>query len=310
MSMDLSIITVNYNTREHIEKCVSAVLTAGSAMEYEMFIVDNDSGDGSQDYLLSLRENARVRVILNQENVGFARANNQAARLCTGRYIMLLNPDTEVMGESLAETVRFMDEESDIGVMGPSIVSPLGTELRVCRKYSLLTYDLLEWMPLLNKVPLISRNYRDGEIDYRRVSDVDYIQGACMVMRCRALEETGLLDERYFMYNEEEDLCRRMKEKGWRVVYNPGVTIMHHWGASTRKERFQKFDTLVESKYLYFKKFYGNFYAGLFRRTMIAVMWLRILYYSLMMVKKSKAESSHYEKELSRCLLAKLRILN
>jgi hypothetical protein len=308
--MDLSIITVNYNTRELIAKCLGSVVNAGKGMEYEIVVVDNDSRDGSRDYLASLRMNERFQVILNRENVGFARANNQAVAQCHGRYIMLLNPDTEVAGSSLAESVRFMDRAADVGIMGPCIVDPNGRELRVCRKYSLLTQDLFEWMPFLNRMHLVSRNYRNGEMDYTKVSDVDYIQGACMVIRRSALEDTGLLDERYFMYAEEEDLCRRMKERKWRVVYNPGVRIMHHWGGATRKERFQKFDILFESKYLYFKKFYGNAYAGLFRKTMMEVMRFRTVYFRLMMLRRTKAETSHYERELSRYMLAKLRVLH
>lgn len=304
--MDLSIITVNFNTKEHVARCLDSIARAAEGLEVEVFVVDNDSRDGSQSYLASLAGEDNFHVILNKENVGFARANNQAMRLSAGRYIMLINPDAEVLGKNLTEAVRFMDETRDVGIMGPSILSHEGKELKVCRKYSLASYDLFEWMPLFNKLEIVSRNYRNGDIDYRQASDVDYIQGACMIMRRAALDETGLLDERYFMYGEEEDLCRRMKEKGWRVVYNPGVAIMHHWGASTRKERFQKFDILLESKYLYFRKFYGKAYAGLYIKSMTAVMWMRIVYYSVLMLQRSRLEASRYEKELSRYLLGKL----
>jgi GT2 family glycosyltransferase len=199
-----------------------------------------------------------------------------------------------------------MDENSDVGIMGPAIYSTEGRELKVCRKYSRMTQDFIEWTPLLNRFSIASRNYTDGELDYTRVCNVDYIQGACMIIRRDALEETGLLDERYFMYAEEEDLCRRMKEKGWKIVYNPRIKIKHYWGASTEKEKFNKYDLLVESKFLYFKKFYGTYYANLYKRVLIAIMYFRKYFYSIIVLRGVKADSYRHEKELSSYMLRKL----
>ncbi len=304
--MDLSIIIVNYNTKDHIRTCLDSIRDSKPEIEYDIHIVDNNSSDDSVEFLKCRAEKYGYHLIINEDNLGFAKANNQAVRSAAGRYVMYLNPDTEMTPGGMDESVRFMDEHDSIGIMGPSIYTPEGNELRVCRKFSNMIYDFLEWTPILNKFQIVMRNYRNGELDYSRVNDVDYIQGACMVIRKKALDETGLLDERYFMYSEEEDLCRRMQEKGWKVVYNPNIKIHHYRGASTEKEHFNKYDTLFESKFLYFEKYYGKSYASVYRFTLISIMYLRKVYYTILMSGRGKTESYKYEKALSDFILQTL----
>lgn len=304
--MDLSVITVNYNTKEHIRTCLSTLEGIGAGLEYEVFVVDNNSSDGSQDFLNDLTEKDNYHVIFNMKNVGFAKANNQVLRILTSRYVMLLNPDTEMTRGGMEAAVEFMEKNKDVGIMGPAIFSSEGKELKVCRKISKMTYDFFDWIPILNKFPIVSRNYRDSELDYEKVSDVDFIQGACMVISREALEQTGILDERFFMYSEEEDLCRRMKKNGWRVVFNPAIKIRHYWGAATEKEKFNKFDLLFESKYLYYQKVNGSVYAEFFRWSMIAIMLFRRVYYSLLMLRGDPENLYKYQKDLSKFIFHKL----
>lgn len=307
--VDISVIVVNYNTLNHLRKCIESIDGKDTSVKYEIYVVDNNSKDGSTEYLKNSLAGDNYHIILNEENVGFAKANNQAMRLASGRYIMLLNPDTELMSGGLDEAFRFMEENKEVGVMGPSIYSSKGKELKVCRKYSKMIYDFCEWTPILNKFSLVSRNYREHEIDYTSASDVDCVQGACLVMRKEALDETGFLDERYFMYSEEEDLCKRMRGKGWKVVFNPRVKIKHAWGAATKQDKFNKYDLLFESKYLYYRKFYGRLYAQFFLKMMMTIMCIRKYYYSLMILLQDRVEHLKYQKDLSTFLLRKLSLI-
>jgi len=304
--VDLSVVIVNYNTMDHIRKCLSTLPGTEDDLEYEVFIVDNDSSDGSEEYLKEVAGREGYHVIFNKQNVGFAKANNQVMKSVSSRYVMLLNPDTEMTGGGMEAAVEFMDKNTNVGIMGPAIFSPEGRELKVCRKNSKMTYDYFDWMPILNKFPVVSRNYRDSELDYNKVSDVDFIQGACMVIRKEALNKVGLLDERFFMYSEEEDLCRRMIEQGWRVVFNPAIKIRHYWGAATEKEKFNKFDLLFESKYLYYHKVHGSMYAAFFRWSMVAIMLFRRIYYSVLMLRGVNMDSYRYQKDLSVFIFQKL----
>ena len=193
-----------------------------------------------------------VHIIENDENLGFARANNQAIPRSTGRYILLLNPDTEVAPGALETLVRFMDDCHQVGAAGPRLIDSDGTLQLSCHPEPTLAREFwrlfhLDTLRAYSRYPS-SRWQTDVPIE------VDAVQGACMILRRAALDYTGLLDEDYFIYSEEVDLCTRLRRRGWMIFWVPGSIVMHIGGQSTRQVAAAMFLRLYQAKVLYFRK--------------------------------------------------------
>lgn len=249
--MSLSIIIVNWNTRDLLAQALQSVYDTAQGLAFEVFVVDNASSDGSA---AMVRERfPDVRLIENAENVGFARANNQAIRASAGEYVLLLNSDARVTGDCVSQMARLMDERADVGIVGPQLVYPDGRPQAACGPLpslaseirSLFGLDRLGW----------GGGHRGGSTqDFR---ETGYVAGACMMIRRRALDEVGLLDEGYFMFSEEIDLCYRAHQAGWKVMHLPGALAIHVGGGSTgvTPERILR---LYRGKLQYFAKHHGD----------------------------------------------------
>ena len=225
---DLSVIVVNWNTRELLRECLRSLAACG-APAFETFVVDNGSTDGSVAALE--REHDGMRWIPNRENVGFARANNQALTLATGRYVLLLNSDTRVAPGALAALVAFMDAHPGAGACGPRLVNPDGTLQPSGRSFPSALRALAAILPVgegvrgLLATPLERR-------DYGREAEVDEVSGAALCLRRAALDQVGTLDEGFFLFGEDVDLCWRLRKAGWTIHYVPGAEVVHVWGGS------------------------------------------------------------------------------
>ncbi len=209
---DLSVIIVNYKTIDVIGDCLSSVFST-SLPPIEVFVVDNASGDGSVDFI---RDNFPLcRVIANEENRGFGPANNQALRDCTGRYVILLNPDTTVEQDTFAKMIAFMDSHPEIGLAGPRVLNNDGAEQHsVSARYP---------------------GHRHGEKDLGNLpGTIACVMGACQIVRTPLLLSVGGFDEDFFLYGEDQDLCLRIRKQGYEIGYIGDVVIMHHGGMSER----------------------------------------------------------------------------
>jgi len=256
--IDLSIIIVSWNIKDFLRRCLSSIYKNPPAGAFEIFVVDNNSNDGTVEMIK--KEFPDAILIENNKNLGFARANNQALRVSKDRYALLLNPDTEVLAGTLDGLINFMDNHPFCGALGCKIVYSNGNLQRSCRSFPTLLSEF--WRnttldTLFPKNKLIGK-YHIGYWEHNDIREVEQLMGACIMARRKTLEETGLLDEQYFMYYEEVDLCYRIKKAGWKIYFTPEAEIIHYAKQSSKQADV---DMLVErnkSLYRFFKKHYGR----------------------------------------------------
>ena len=254
--IDLSVIIVNYNVRDFLEQALKSVLEACENLSTEIFVVDNNSADGSVEMIRS--KFPGVTLIANQENTGFSQANNMAIRRARGRHLLILNPDTIVQEDTLTRLVTFMDQHPDAGAVGCQILNPDGSFAQESRR-SFPTPDIAFYkLTGLSKLFPKSRRFGRYNMTYLPVdetAEVDALSGSCMMLRADALNQNhesegelgaGLFDEAFFMYGEDLDLCYRIQKAGWKIFYYPGTQIIHYKGESTKK-----------GDLLYVRLFYG-----------------------------------------------------
>lgn len=234
--MDLSVVIVNYNVKYFLEQCLHSVSRAMEKLEGEVFVVDNNSVDGS---VTEIRNKfPEVKIIENRQNLGFSKANNQAIRVSTGRYVLLLNPDTVVEEDTFRKCLDFMDNHPDAGALGVKMIDGKGEFLPESKR-SLPTPEVsfYKMFGLSSLFPRSRRfgKYHLGYLDRDQTHQVEVLAGAFMFIRREALDSTGLLDETFFMYGEDIDLSYRIIRAGYRNYYFPGTTIIHYKGESTKK---------------------------------------------------------------------------
>ncbi|HIQ04228.1 MAG TPA: glycosyltransferase [Anaerolineae bacterium] len=258
--LDLAIVIVNFNTQALLRDCLRSVFASEGDFTYRVCIVDNASSDGSAEMVRA--EFPQVDLIANSENVGYPRANNQGLRhfgfndvgsqphsrsehdsIRLPRYILLLNPDTVLPPTALREMMSFMDARPDCGIAGPKLVRQDGSLDLACRR-SFPTPEISFWR-MVGMSRLFPRHPRFGRynlthLDPDVLTEVDSVVGAFMMVRREAILQVGLLDEAFFMYGEDLDWAYRVKQQGWRVWYNPAVTVLHYKAASSKhSERAQ-----------------------------------------------------------------------
>lgn len=267
--VDLSVIIVNWNVRDLLRHCLQSIFANLPTCRLEIIVVDNASSDGSPEMVRT--EFPQVRLIANPDNRGFPAANNQGLAVARGRYILLLNPDTEVLGDALETMVAFADAHPDVGVVGPQLLNPDGTVQSSRRRFPTLATALLEstWLQPYAPRRLLERYYVLDRPD-DQVQDVDWVTGAALMARREAVEQVGPLDEGFFMYSEELDWCRRFREAGWRVVYLPAARIIHHVGKSSEQVLPARHIHFQTSKVRYFRKYHSPVAAELLRWVLLA----------------------------------------
>jgi GT2 family glycosyltransferase len=276
MSVDLSIIIVNWNTRDLLSQCLASIaldlehsspsvpLLLSSSLE--VFVVDNASTDGSAQMV---REKFPwVRLIENGENAGFARANNQAIRESKGRYVALLNSDTEVHRGALEAMLAFMDEHPEAAACGPRLLNGDGSLQPSC--HPVLTPGREFW-----RLIFLDQIWRRATYNQERWNPtvprrVEVIKGACLVLRRESLDHVGLLDDRYFMYTEEMDLCHRLLGAGYALWWVPYAVVTHYGEASSRQMAEDMYIQLYRSKAQFHRKFGSERRVRRFRRLLRA----------------------------------------
>lgn len=234
--MKLSIVIVNYNVEHFLEQCLFSVRKAIANIEAEVFVVDNNSVDGSLKMLAD--KFPEVKVIANKDNVGFSRANNQAIRISTGEYVLLLNPDTVVEDDTFTKTIEFMDSHPDAGGLGVKMVDGKGRFLPESKRGlptpATAFYKMFGLTKLFPHSKRFARYYL-GHLDNDEINEVEILAGAFMLMRRETLDKCGLLDETFFMYGEDIDLSYRITLAGYKNYYYPKTRIIHYKGESTKK---------------------------------------------------------------------------
>jgi hypothetical protein len=252
---DLSIVILNWNTRDLLAECLTSVRTHSEGLSVETIVVDNASTDGSPEMVR--QQFPWVRLIPNRENVGFSRGNNLALALSQARYVLLLNSDARVTAGALTVLVKLADAQPKAGILGAQLLNTDGTFQASHSPFPNLWQEFLILSGLGRA--LYGRWYpsRGPEIE-KGPQRADYVDGACLLVRRAAIEQVGGLDDGYFMYAEEVDWCYTMQRAGWEVWYQPEARILHHGGGSSRHRRTQREADLYRSRVRFFRKNYGN----------------------------------------------------
>ena len=255
--LELSIITVNYKSADHLIECLRSIKENLKNLEYEIIVIDNASGDRSVGKIQAAFSD--IVLIENKTNLGFSKANNQGIRRSRGRYILLLNNDTVVLPNALEAMVGVLKRSADIGIVGCRLLNPDKTPQQSFGSAAGFIGDLLQSTfsntlfanssnPIVEKI--LARLHRSGK-------KVGWVCGACMLCRRDSLEETGLLDENFFMYKEDMDLCISFRKKNWGIYYTPDAPIIHHLGASVSAKPFETAIEYRKSQLYFYKKHYG-----------------------------------------------------
>lgn len=274
--MDLSILIVSWNTRDLLARCLETVATELASFApgaAETVVVDNASHDGSA--ALVRERFPWVRLIVNDANVGFARANNQAFAAAQGRYLLLLNPDTVLLPGALRALIDFLGTHPTAGAVGARLLNPDGSLQPSCSPAPTLSRELWRLFHLDALRPY--GVYAMSQWDARQPRPVEVVQGACLLLRREALGDEELLDPRYFMYSEEVDLCYRIRRRGWQIYWVPTAQVIHYGGQSTRQAATAMFLRLYEGKILYFRKLHGPTAALLYKLILLAAALARLI---------------------------------
>lgn len=272
-SIKLSIAIVNWNVRDLLANCLRSLDSDPLAQGAEMIVVDNASSDGSVDMLRTAFPG--VRLIQNDENVGFARANNQAIRESRGEYILLLNPDTKVVGSAVMSLAQFLDQRQDVGAVGPRLLNADGSLQQGCYPRPTLLREFWRLFNLDRLWPLGVYPMEAWALDEPR--PVDALMGACLMLRRQALDHVGLLSQDYFMFSEEVDLCYRLQQAHWQLVWVPQARVVHYGGQSTKQVADDMFLQLYQGKVLYFRKNHGWATAKMYKLIVAAAALARLV---------------------------------
>ena len=282
MSLDLSLVIVNWNTRDLLAQCLESVALSlvpgrsggepATALTWEVLVVDNASADGSAAMVED--RFPWVQLVRNRENAGFAAANNQAISRSQGRTIVLLNSDTQVRPGALQSLAAFMDAHPRAGAAGARLLNADGSLQPSC--HPMLTPGREFWRLLFLDRLWPRATYPMRRWDLQSPRRVEAIKGACLALRKEALDQVGLLDERYFIYTEEVDLCYRLAQAGWELWWVPQAAVVHHDGQSTRQIAAQMYVQLYRSKVQFYEKFGGASRANRFKRLVRLAYWPRL----------------------------------
>lgn len=259
--MDVSILIVSYNTCKLTLDCLQSVYASETQYSYEVIVIDNDSKDDSVRQIEQCYPQARL--IRNEENTGFAKANNQGIEIAQGRYVLLLNSDTVIQPDTLEIMLSFMDSRPDVGASGCKVILPDGSLDKACKRGfptpSASFYYAFGFSKLFPNNPRFNQ-YQLGYLSPDEEYEIDCLVGAFMLVRKETIDEVGMLDETFFMYAEDTDWCYRIKQAGWKNYYYPRTTIMHYKRASSRNKPLKITYEFHRSMVIFYNKHYKQKY--------------------------------------------------
>lgn len=250
--MDLSIIIANWNTRQLLLECIGSIYATTKDLAFEVILVDNGSFDGSVEAVA--KSFPLVIIIANRSNEGFSKANNAGLRRMRGKYAVLLNSDTILTDGSLATLFAFMETNPPVGVCGPQLLNPDGSKQASVGSFPTFWTEFVSQTFLRLISPGLYRETMKHRADITVPTPIDHFAGACMMVRTRAIDDVGMLDEDYFLYYEEVDWCLRFTKAGWRIYYVPEAKVYHIRSQSVKEFMIESRIESWTSRYLYFCK--------------------------------------------------------
>lgn len=250
------------------KQTIESVIDKSHSFSYDIYVVDNASSDGSFELLQKTffkeSKNGKIKFIQNSENGGFAQANNLAIKRTSSDFVLLLNSDTVVVGDCLEKSLNYMQDHCDTGILGCKVLLPDGTLDKACRrsfpKFSVSFYrmtGLSKLFPKSERFGMYNLTYLDENETY----EVDCVMGAFMLLKNSAIDEVGLLDEKFFMYGEDIDWCYRFKSVGWKIIYYSEAEIIHYKGSSnSKKQNKRMIHEFYRAMYIFYNKHYKEDY--------------------------------------------------
>jgi GT2 family glycosyltransferase len=278
MSVTLSICILTLNARDFLRACLHSI-QEHTILDHEIIVVDNGSSDGTSDMLQT--EFPTVRLIQNQENLGYTYPNNQAMQLAKGRFIALLNPDTLVHSGAFEQLCAFLESHPDVGIVGPKVLNPDGTLQAPCRRGDSRPWAVISYFTgLAKRFPdkAFFNGYLLTHLPEDQIHPVDGVSGSCMFIRREVVDQIGYLDERFFAYQEDADYCLRARQAGWQVYYNPEAQITHFGGqGGSRVQPYRSIWAWHKSYFLYYRKHFAGDYFFLFNWLYYVAMGVKLL---------------------------------
>jgi len=273
---DLSIIIVSWNVRDLLAACLGSIEAYHGTLSLETIVVDAASNDGSAAMVAA--DFPQVKLLAQAQNVGFVGGNNLGLAAATGRYLLLLNPDTQLHPHALATLVAYLDAHPQVGIVGPHTLNTDGTHQSTRRRFPALWVGMVEstWLQTVLPARVLAGFYLQNTSNESTL-EVDWVQGSALMARREVYAQIGGLDPAYVMFFEELDWCKRAKQAGWGVVYVGAALITHHGGGSTAQVATRKHIHFQQSKLHYFRKFHGLGAALLLRGVLLANYGLQVL---------------------------------
>jgi GT2 family glycosyltransferase len=274
---DLSIIIVSWNAKNFLLQCLNSLRAQQSSLSLEIIVVDNASEDGSAEAVEN--DYPEVRLIKNDQNLGFAKANNIGIRRSQGRYLCLINSDVKLLGDCLLKLYQYIEKDPSIGILAPRILNSDLSVQCTCRRFPSLWNNLCFALGL-NRIFPGSKVVSSEQMFYFKhdvVKDVEVVSGCFMVVRRKAFEQVGYLDHQFFIYAEDVDWCKRFWEANWRVVFFPGAEAIHYGGASSANAPVRFSAAQEKARAQYWVKHHGPLSVFVFYFIVIAKHGIRIL---------------------------------
>ncbi|HEX5430166.1 MAG TPA: glycosyltransferase family 2 protein [Patescibacteria group bacterium] len=258
--MDLSVIIVNYNTKDLLEQCLRSVFASAGSFQFEAIVSDNGSTDGSLEMVWT--KFPQVKLLENRANLGFSKGNNVAIRQALGRYVLLLNSDTTVRPDTFDLCLRYLEQHLDVGILGCKVLLPDGRLHEASRRR--FPNPANAFLRLFGFRQYSDYNYRNVSVDQEM--EVDSVVGAFLMVRKPVIDKIGLLDESFFMYGEDLDFCWRAKEAGYKVVYFPKAEITHYLYGSSKGIKFRSVEWAHDAMSIFYRKHYASQHNFLFNQ--------------------------------------------
>jgi len=252
--MDLSVVIVTWNSGDYLSDCLGSIQGQQSDLTTEVIVVDNASSDGTVEMVR--KEFPDVHLLVNTQNLGYTRACNIGLQRTTGRLVLILNPDTRLQSGSLSRMIDYFQDHPQLGVLGPQLLNPDGSIQPSCRRfpsYRLMFWEFTGLSTLFPKHPVFGA-WRMGSFDHEEIRSVDQPMGACLLLRREALDQVGFMDERFEMFFNDVDLCRRLASAGWDIVFFPLARVVHDAGSHVRRARYRMLLTSHKDCLRYFRK--------------------------------------------------------
>lgn len=256
--MDVSVVIVNYNTKELTKQCIESIYNHTGKVSFEVIVVDNGSTDGSLSCLSNL-DHDNYHYMYNPENRGFSRANNLASQTAAGRYLFFMNSDMVFVSDVLTTLIKYMENNDSAAIAGPKFLNPDGTLQVSCRNFPSIIFGFLKFFPFLKY--FFSRQaaaYYQQKRDYSKIQSVDTVSAGALLIKKSLFDHINGFDEFSFMYAEDADICRQVRDKGFKVVFVPDARLIHYGGQSSRLNSYQA----VWSYYFAFYHLYKKYYFG------------------------------------------------